>query len=174
MAHALSFQGWSVWLRSQSVDVRDGWEQHNERVKGSLIRTASNSWDRIWHAKSPSGMCDNGGACVFLWGACVFQTTEYRYPPSLMERFEAASTPPKLTEALFQCSRIWPTSETHTHTNTCHLYLVADPHTQSQMCARALAGMALRLNTGVFVHSAGPVCMTQRADLISVSQWTLK
>lgn len=43
-----------------------------QRVAGFLIRTASNSWDRIWHAKSHCGMYDNSRACVFSCGLCVF------------------------------------------------------------------------------------------------------
>lgn len=44
-------------------------------MKGSLFRTASNSWDRIWHAESYCGMYDNGRTCVcvcFLCGSYAF------------------------------------------------------------------------------------------------------
>lgn len=69
-APTLLFQAWR-----KNFGVRDGWEELSERVKGSLIRTASNSWDRIWHAKSHCGMYDNGDACVLLCSSCMLLST---------------------------------------------------------------------------------------------------
>lgn len=106
MAPTFSFQDWSVWLeKKKNVAVRVGWEQHDEKMKGSLIRTASNSWDRIWHAKSHCGMYDNGGACVLVQLVCV-SVHKYVFFSPQMVRNKAALTSPKLAAPLFEYSRI--------------------------------------------------------------------
>lgn len=78
---------------------------------------------------------------VCLCGSCMFLSTNVCSPPTKMERNEVALPSPKLATVLFEYSRIQPTSVT----NTCHLYLVSDPHTQSltltQVCAQTHFGV---------------------------------
>lgn len=74
------------------------WEKQSERMKGSLIRTVSRSWDRIWHAKSHCGMYDNGCVCVHVFvclvhvflDKCVFFFTQMegnKRHPNLPQRW---------------------------------------------------------------------------------------
>lgn len=151
MAPTLPFHDWSVWLGRKKRWCERVWEQHNERVKGSLIRTASNSWDRIWHAKSHSGMYDNGECvcvCVcFLCGSCVVLFTNGKKQGSSIH----------FTKTVFELSRIKPTSAIHLPPlfSLCPTYTITRPHTD--VCTYASKSVCT-LNTGLFVHSASPVC----------------
>lgn len=95
-APSLSFQDCSVWLKTKPVwETDEGSTMKVQRAVGFLIRTASNGWDRIWHAKFHCGMYDNGGACVFVRLVCVSVHKCMFFFPHTNEKKESGINFPK-------------------------------------------------------------------------------
>lgn len=116
------FCKWSIWKRRRRKK-KLVWEKQSERMKGSLIRTVSRSWDRIWHAKSHCGMYDNGCVCVHVFvclvhvflDKCVFFFTQ----------MEGNKRHPNLPQRWVFLRVIFASVS---HRTCCH-YFVSVPHT---------------------------------------------